>query len=258
MIKIVPRATIPDEFVDLIVDISVKKVKAIQLEVDAMDPYWRQFHLKKVGTTISRLISIARRDPQVIDQLKTTLRSLPYVDYEVIEKPIYRQNQVTYEDDWMDTLYLYGLTKPVTVENTQSQYIGPKSRLHARIRRPEDYAEVVKERWDMGPYQIYLPVEAFFSSIASLWQFIPDRMPTVWARTPHHKAGSHNASEPKFWKAETCWGSFGSVMTTLQADADIPETFRTLYFYVTRYNPGSVYSLKVSQEAYPFARPLPV
>jgi hypothetical protein len=226
MIKVQPRANVPDEFVEEVAKIATQRVKDIQEEINNMSPFQAKMHYKKIGMAVSRLALLARRDPDAIDQMKTILRSLPYTEYAVKAHDRTYFNWETNKDERISETYLYGLSKDVVIP-----FEGQK--------------------WDMGPYQVWVPANAFFKNGKHEYQFIPNRAPETYRRTPHHHAGY----EKNPFGSATCWGTFGEIVTSLTQDGDVPELFRSIYIYLCRYNPHSpLGDGRLSTRLYPFAR----
>ena len=110
------------------------------------------------------------------------------------------------------------------------------------------------EKYDIGVYSIYCKIDSLLRGDISQIHFIPLKQPTAdpahiydgWAchfRHLHHKAmykrEISDLSNPLSYEPLTCWGSFGSVIPEVAADADLVELYRMLYLFLTIHNPAS-------------------
>jgi hypothetical protein len=175
---------------------------------------------------LSRLVLLARRDPAAIDTMKTALRALPYTEYAVKEHNRTEYDWDARQDVVVHGTYLYGLSQDVTIPSAGKKF-------------------------GMGPYQVWVPVTAFAKNGHKDYQFIPNLAPTSYYRTPHHHAGG--ASNP--FNSGTCWGGFGGIVKSMTAEGDVPELFRSIYIYLSRYDAGSpLGGAHLNTHYFPFAR----
>jgi hypothetical protein len=157
----------------------------------------------------------------------TRMKQLPYNKFDAIRS----DGQV----------YFKATTKPLIVEIS-------------RINRHHGWAG----NYDIGAYSIYIPYRGMLNSNIEDIHFIPeknkwlegydrweleDRGSISHYRHLHHYAYfSHRESKisnPLTYNPRTCWGNFGSMVSSIMGDGDLPELFRTLYLYVTIQNPDS-------------------
>lgn len=129
----------------------------------------------------------------------TKLRSLQYTDFRAVQHEA--------------TPYLMGETKPIII-NYQ------------------------KEDYHLGPYRVYVPVGMILQNDLKSVHMIPLKAPMTNNRYMHHLAGG-DGEHPLARSPRTCWGNFGSAITSYTADADIAELFRGLHLFLSRYNAGS-------------------
>jgi hypothetical protein len=93
-----------------------------------------------------------------------------------------------------------------------------------------------RNKWRLGAFDVYLRVQenGRFEKPTMLLAGDP------WLRKTHpHFTVSHASNDPLDARMSICWGSFGPIISGLVRDANIPEYFRTLYMYLSRYNPSS-------------------
>ena len=136
----------------------------------------------------------------------TKLRVLPFTEFSAISHG--------------GTPYLVGQTKPIVIN------VGVNSR-----RIPEgDY--------HLGAYRIYIPPSVILKGNIDYIHMVPVKAPFTENRFMHHRAyeeGDHYLD----YRTSTCWGNFGTTIKPLAVDADIPELFRGLFLYLSRYNIAS-------------------
>ena len=92
------------------------------------------------------------------------------------------------------------------------------------------YMEEINERneitglWDMGAYQIVVPVPDILSKRIDRIAFIPDRLPETEERHPHHRKG------------HTCWFGFADSVIGAMNYIEIAELFRVLRIFAGRWS----------------------
>ena len=113
-----------------------------------------------------------------------------------------------------ETLYLMGQTHPIIIHHRGEVY-------------------------DLGPYEIHISTEVILNGNLNKIHMIPKKAPLVSDRFMHHTAYPQGETYPLAYKTNTCWGDFGSTINSFVVDADIPELFRGLQVYLSRYNAAS-------------------
>lgn len=221
-IRIAERAKITQEFRDAVVTLCVERLKQIRQDMAAKDGIQLSLFKKSMGPTIVRLGKLAKDPASGMDMILTRLRGLPYTTFEVM----------SYNSANPDVQFLVGTTKDVEIRYGATIY-------------------------NMGPYSVRIP----FSNIVGTynrkaprlpgesWHFIPlkaDERQHGDYRHPHHY-GKWPTS------AQTCWGDFNPLIFSLTQAADIPELFRTIYIYLTRYDAHSVLHGHVENGYFPWA-----
>lgn len=98
------------------------------------------------------------------------------------------------------------------------------------------------ESWDLGEYDIYIPLSGTISDI----HWIPLRKPDEYYRHPHHTRG-HDG------EAITCWGSFAGYVATCLEEGDFIPLLALSGQFAHSYNPDSPLAL-LSQIS--FAKPV--
>ena len=147
----------------------------------------------------------------------TRLRSLEYTQF----------TTVVHTNEWGTERYLVGITKPVTITHQNE----------IRHRR-KWVATGDPKKFFLGPYAIYIPFSGFENNQTNGIHFIPTKAPNSLSRHMHHVAnrGGNEGKHPLDMRTSTCWGGFGSSVSSLVDICDIPELYRYLYLYVSRYD----------------------
>ena len=209
-VVITPRATIDDAFTEWMKDAYMtyllhEKEKAVR------HPGGKDRYLKERAPAHARalkVLQVAHSDGRMgMEYEKTRLRSLPYARFTVVERNGER--------------YGAGVTKPILITM-------PEGEMHAGT-------------WHLGPYAVYVPFSAIEEQNAGRFHFIPLKNPKANNRFPHHYCEKRYDDDvhPLDRSIYTCWGSF-SAPIAVQLDAlDVPELFRTLQIYLSRYDPHS-------------------
>lgn len=130
----------------------------------------------------------------------TKLRALPYSSFTAAQHN--------------DQLYLIGETHPVIIKH-----------------RGENY--------HLGVYRVCVGTDAILQGNLNKIHMIPLKAPRARRRFMHHNATGDDDMHPLDFRTNTCWGSFGSTIKPYAIDADIPELFRGLQIYLSRYDAGS-------------------
>ncbi len=209
-VVITPRATIDDAFVEWTKDVYRTSLLREKEKAERY-PSGKARYLKERAPAHARalnVLTVAHSDGRSgMEYEKTRLRSLPYSRFTVVERNGER--------------YGVGITKPITI-------VMPEGELHAGT-------------WHLGPYAVYVPFSAVENQNAGEFHFIPIKNPKANNRFPHHYCESHydEDTHPLDRRVYTCWGSFSSTITTLLDALDVPELFRTLQIYLSRYDPHS-------------------
>jgi hypothetical protein len=134
----------------------------------------------------------------------TKLRALSYVNFKAVQHAGIR--------------YLCGQTKPIVIE------VGKNAR---RIDEGTYY---------LGPYKVYVAEAAILEGNLDKIHMVPLKAPHTQYRFMHHTAYAYSAEHPLDYSTSTCWGTFGTIIKTYAVEADIPELFRALYMYLSRYD----------------------
>ena len=97
-----------------------------------------------------------------------------------------------------------------------------------------------KTRFDIGPYFVYIPRDAFLGQTYTNVHMIPARKVMTHQRHPHHTAESINGNKhPLAMSESTCAGSFAKIFSVNLANMEIAGMFRSCYMFLTRYNTSS-------------------
>jgi hypothetical protein len=91
--------------------------------------------------------------------------------------------------------------------------------------------------YDLGPYTVWLNIEALKRGSAHDHHFLPSRDPQTSSRFMHHTAGGE--SHPLLRSAHTCWGTFGPMINQAIDDGDVAHLLQLLRTYLSRYNAAS-------------------
>jgi hypothetical protein len=137
----------------------------------------------------------------------TKLRALQFVDFKAVGRGEIR--------------YLVGQTKPIVIE------VGRNSR------------RIEEGTYHLGPYKVYVADEAILEGNLDAIHMVPLKAPFAQNRFMHHTSFINGAEHPLDYRTHTCWGSFGTIIKTYAVEADIPELFRALYMYLSRYDISS-------------------
>jgi hypothetical protein len=206
--KLDERASISDAFKTAVLKLYEEYLKERRARYDALHAgYAKQAFLKDNGTAIAKVQKYLK-DPAAFDYQLTRLRSLPYTNFKVVRQPDWNNCGVT---------YLVGTTKDIIMIDAM------------------DY------KWKLGQYDVYIPLPSFKRGSIEEMHFIPLREPLCQNRHPHHYGSAKDIDEddieyPTQRSPQTCWGNFGQIVTACTRSLDVAELFRSLAFYVERYN----------------------
>jgi hypothetical protein len=137
----------------------------------------------------------------------TKLRALDYVGFNAIQHEGVR--------------YLVGETKPIVVEVEK------------------DSRGIQAGTYHLGPYKVYVAEAVILDGNLTKIHMVPLKSPYTERRFMHHTAFQNEAEHPLDYRTNTCWGTFGTIVKTYAVEADIPELFRALYMYLSRYDISS-------------------
>ena len=205
MLKIRKRAPVNEQFIDLMFHIYRRWLEQ-EMENANTYPGGRQAYLRNNPfrfTRVSNLLRGGDGDGRAGKTYEITrLRALPYTDFKAVQ----------YE--W--ARYLVGETLPIIIHHHNCDY-------------------------HLGPYRVYVAETAILNNNLNHIHMVPMKDPSVEHRFMHHTAynRSGEGAHPLSYSTSTCWGDFGSAIKSYAADADVPELFRGLYLYLSRYNAGS-------------------
>jgi hypothetical protein len=211
--KLAPRAIVDDAFIHVMLSVYRSILTKKNAELATASRYaGNQGNVKPIIARLTPIIDGINIGRVGLDYEKTRLRILPFTKFSAL---IYGGQT-----------WLTGRTVPVIITDNGQAY-------------------------HMGPYKICIPVSTFERGSLDYIHFIPLKFPTSYNRHPHHHG--NNPSEAHFVsyalankiiypladKPGTCWGNYGALIVAIANDGDIPELFRQLYIYLTRYNPAS-------------------
>jgi hypothetical protein len=207
MIKKYFRAEVTPEFIHALQTIARTKIARYADEAKFMPERSKKLYVSRKAPVVAKLNKLRTDDGR--DYEITRLRSLDFIRYEVL--------------DHEGSRWLVAHTRDILMTRWDGE------------RQPGENAQ----RWNMGPYTIYIPVDDFISGSTIHFHFVPDREPLTMYRHPHHKGYLVNIitpASPLQMDPSTCWGSFGTIVTGCVTDGDVVETFRALHAYLSRYN----------------------
>jgi len=93
--------------------------------------------------------------------------------------------------------------------------------------------------YHLGVYRVFVGVAAIVDGNLNKIHMVPLKAPHATRRFMHHNATGDDDMHPLDFRTNTCWGTFGSTIKPYALDADIPELFRGLQIYLSRYDAGS-------------------
>jgi hypothetical protein len=152
MLKLPPRAEVPQDFQDAMRDLAERSLQKFRTDLSFMQSYAQTMYKRDNAGALVKLDKI-RRDPNAMLEAVTKLRSSPYTQFmmtSIRSEPCF-----------------YGLTKDVILDDENGS--------------SHTY-------YNMGPYHVYIPVENFLGKNKE-FQFIPARSPRAEYRHPHHYDG---------------------------------------------------------------------
>lgn len=224
--KIAPRASISEEFKDVLREIYKSRLNAFQRDMDGYSPQGKQMYFNDHKMHIVKLINLLN-DKKTFDFELTRLRSLPYVQYEI------RKNK-------KGARFLCAKSLPITMR----LYIdGYQSKM---------------ANYNMGPYWMCSDIMLFHEARGVEYNRLhiyADKNPTHGNRTPHHygsKPGGMDEYGPLDMNESTCLGSFSSILYSLIRAGDVVEYLRSLYTYTERHNTSSPLAAQTAS-GYPWA-----
>ncbi len=201
--KMTPRADVDRSFLDLSCEIYENFLKREKRQA-AMFPAGEKAYMQQRGPALAKALAVLRDQGDGRsgrDWEITRLRALPFTRFTSVTHSARR--------------YLVGITKPITHDVNGIHY-------------------------ELGPYAIYVPVHELQNNATRGFHFIPTKAPKVEDRFMHHYAVRRNANDhPLDYSPSTCWGTFGETIGNMVSIIDIPELFRFLQIYLTRYDPSS-------------------
>jgi hypothetical protein len=211
-IKIIQRAAVDPKFMECVLNI-YRAFMMREKERAAEYPAGAKEYIKKRAPAHARILAITtvgHSQGRVGAEYELTrLRVLPYEKFMTVAHK---------GADGKLKKYLVGVTKPVVIKDNGKTYF-------------------------LGPYAIYVPADAFDAQNSGSFHFIPTKFPQSNLRHPHHVVKNNpQGMHPLDKHASTCWGGFGPAIRVLLDIPDIPELFRLLQMYVSRYDAGSVLS----------------
>jgi hypothetical protein len=213
-LKLAERASMTDGFKQAVRVLYENFLKTEKDKIEKMRPGDVSYYMQRHGGAIARIRGVLKSE-EAWDLELTRLKGLSYSAYRVVRQP-----NETNEPN----VYIVGTTRGVVIRDD------------SRSSRTSGMS------WDMGAYDIYIPLSAFKNGSSSGIHFVPLRDPFGRNRHPHHKGDCYLIPEPACptqMRPATCWGSFASIVNLSAAACDLPEMLRTLRTYVERYDAGS-------------------
>ena len=209
MIRVKPRAAVPKEFTDKMVETARLRLKTIQTDLQGIGDHHRKHFIDQNGIAIARMKQLLK-DPLALDMEVTRLRGLPFEKYWI--------------EVHQDICYFAGQTKEIIIHSSQRWSLGPYN-----VYMPQQaFIQGATGRFagDTGPKFHFIPV----------WK------PNTFTRHMHHVSNStfdySYSRNPLDMSSSTCWGGFGPIILGNAKDSDVVEAFRTIYTYLSRYDAG--------------------
>jgi hypothetical protein len=206
-IKTISRASVSVEFLEYLRQVYETFIHQ-EKQHAAEYPSGAAKYLKMRASAHAHILSVLRvghsDNRSGLEYEMTRLRVLPYQEFTTTIRK--------------GKKYLVGVTKPIVIEG-----------------------DGCDRKYYLGSYAVYLSLDAIANCCPDDFQFIPLKQPYSHARHPHHKVDYEMDStvHPLDKEPRTCWGGFGNPVRLLLDIPDIPELFRLLYLYLSRYNPSS-------------------
>jgi hypothetical protein len=210
-LKIVKRAQVNENFLGLMLHIYQRWMQAegriAETYPGGKKNYFAQNRMRHVR--INNLLHGGDGDGRSGKTYEITkLRALHYTDFKAIRHG--------------DVNYLVGETIPIIIDHVEKNHRGVPDRVY-----------------HLGPYRVYIAESVVLDGRLDQVHMIPLKCPGTINRSPHHRAAINDEHHPLSYTTSTCWGDFGTAIKSYAADADIPELFRGLFLYLSRYNPNS-------------------
>jgi hypothetical protein len=152
MLKLPPRAEVPQDFQDAMRDLAERSLQKFRTDLSFMRDYEQQMYKQDNAGALVKLDKI-RRDPKAMLEAVTKLRSTPYTQFAYMTI----RNEPCF----------YGLTKDIILDDDNGKG---------------------HTFYNMGPYHVYIPFDNFLGKNRN-FQFIPARDPHSYYRHPHHRDG---------------------------------------------------------------------
>lgn len=210
-LKIVKRAPVNEHFLNLMFNIYQRWMQS-ELQNAEHYPGGKKAYLRNNQMRLVRIRNLLNGGDGDGRSGKsyeiTKLRALGYADYKAV-----RHDEIN---------YLVGETQPIIIEVPE-----------------KNGRRIPGGTYHLGPYRVYVGEDAILRGNMDQIHFIPLKAPDTQNRFMHHKAISNGETHPLSYDTSTCWGDIGSAIKSYAADADVPELFRGLLFYMTRYNINS-------------------
>jgi hypothetical protein len=229
-IRIAERARITPEFKEAVVMLSIARLKQIREEMEYKTGLQLTYYKRDMGPNIVRLGKLAKNPDGELDMIITRLRGLPYEAFETI----------CHSAIHPEVMFLSGTTKEIEIRfKNEIYHMGkylvriPFSKIIGTANRPGGVRvePVAGDAWH------FIPLNNLYNSNSSY-------------RTPHHYG-----VWPEY--SSTCWGEFSPMINDLTRSADIPELFRTISIYLSRYDSHSPLHGRLEEGDFPWARITP-
>ena len=209
------RARVDQRFVDEVISLAQERAAdfAKTLAIRKENSYYQDDIFRGMErSTISWVRDLARgkQSEAALDQELARLYTSKYECFGVQE--------------YNGTTYLWGKTLDVVME-----VVG-----RGRYGRPSPGT-----KFDIGPYFVYVPRNAFINQAYSGVHWIPARDVMSTRRHPHHKAYEPTNEHPLSMPTNTCAGGFTRIFNVNLANMEIAGMFRSCYIFLTRYDTGS-------------------
>jgi hypothetical protein len=209
-LKIQKRALVEDHFISLMMSI-YKSWMEREVTNAQNHPAGQEVYMQRNAMRHARIINMLNGGDgggrSGLTYEITKLRALPFTHFKAIANN--------------GKNYLVGETKPILID------VGMNSR------------RIEQRVYHLGVYRVYVSANAMLTNNLTDIHMIPLKSPNTSSRFMHHTAFPEAGEHPLSFRTNTCWGDIGSVIKSYVADADIPELFRGLGFYLARYNISS-------------------
>ncbi len=203
--KILPRALIEPEFVDIYSQFIENSIVAAKEEIPMIKGETMRRSEEIRIAKLQRVLSGTAGERGSLDHEMTRLRRLPIQRYYV--------EHTRAEGQYPARVFLAAKTQDIL--------------LSANYKKKHD--------WNLGEYVIGLPL-----SNPTAFDLVPLRDPLTINRHPHHLASlTPGVKHPFNMKKRNCLAGFATIITNMARDGEIAELFMVLHRFLSNWNPGS-------------------